>query len=322
MASVNQSTLQNQVNVPSSSCRDPKFSPSSCRNPNFSSDIFRRKPPEPPGKHHCLQPNFIIKLRPQTDLTSSDYRKAGVVDGLLSKYSKIRPYKFVFEGYKPTEIHLYYIQWSSVRDAVVKLWEGFLSQQHSFTPILVRNVYVSSDGDELYERLQPLFVSKLKELECSELVKKWEKKLQSLDKEIEGNSVATRKFQPVQQFEELKKKKLGLRSEKELIFKRIQEFRNGIRCLIDYIDKKEENEHDRVLPFRFHDDEFDWPRIYHVMMRECRRLADGLPIYAYRTEILQHISYEQVIFQLILRIIDSFLVLIFFGIFWFAKLPR
>ncbi|CAO2828283.1 unnamed protein product [Amaranthus hypochondriacus] len=294
MASVNQSTLQNPVNVPSSSCRNPKFSPSSCRNPNFSSDFFRRKPPEPPGKPHCLQPNFIIKLCPQTDHTSSDYRKAGVVDGLLSKYSKIRPYKFVFEGYKPTEIHLFYIQWSSVRDAVVKFWEGFLSQEHSFTPILVRNVYVSSDGDELHERLQPLFVSKLKELECSELVKKWEKKLQSLDKEIEGNSVATRKFQPLQQFEELNKKKLGLRSERELIFKRIQEFRNGIRCLIDYINKKEESEQDKVLPFRFHDDEFDWPRIYHVMMRECRRLDDGLPIYAYRTEILQHISYAQI----------------------------
>lgn len=59
-------------------------------------------------------------------------------------------------------------------------------------------------------------------------------------------------------------------------------------------DKLEETGEDSVPIFKFVRGEFNWNRIHHLILRECKRLDDGLPIYAYRQEILQRIYLEQV----------------------------
>ena len=40
--------------------------------------------------------------------------------------------------------------------------------------------------------------------------------------------------------------------------------------------------------------EVDFARVHKIMLRECRRLKEGLPIYAYRRRILNHIFTNQV----------------------------
>jgi ATP-dependent RNA helicase DHX8/PRP22 len=41
-------------------------------------------------------------------------------------------------------------------------------------------------------------------------------------------------------------------------------------------------------------EDVDFVRLHMMMLRECRRLNEGLPIYAYRTKILNHIFNNQV----------------------------
>jgi ATP-dependent RNA helicase DHX8/PRP22 len=40
--------------------------------------------------------------------------------------------------------------------------------------------------------------------------------------------------------------------------------------------------------------EVDFARVHKIVLRECRRLKEGLPIYAYRRRILNHIFTNQV----------------------------
>jgi hypothetical protein len=42
------------------------------------------------------------------------------------------------------------------------------------------------------------------------------------------------------------------------------------------------------------DGELDFARVHLMMLRECRRLKEGMPIYAYRQRILNHISSNKV----------------------------
>ncbi|KMT08595.1 hypothetical protein BVRB_6g138750 [Beta vulgaris subsp. vulgaris] len=250
----------------------------SSRNHNYS----RVRPPETHSR-----PNFIVKLCP----SPHDTLHSAVVKSLIFKYCETRPYDVVFQ-LKSSAVLLYFVEWTCAREAVVKFWESLFSGEHNLTPVLIRNVDVPSDVVELNCRLKPLFLDKLKCLDSGEIVTQWEDKLKSVDTEIDVVSVAMRKHQPLPLFEKLKKKKEGLRGEKEMIFRRILEFKAALRCLSRLIE--EEKEDDEILLFQFNNG-LDWPRIYHVIMREVRRFEHGLPIYAYRREILRHIMSQQIL---------------------------
>lgn len=269
----------------------PNLPPYYSRNPSFPANYPRGRPPEPPVyRRSSVRPNFVIKLTPHRE-TTAKYRDSSLVRGLVSKYCELMPYDVVFRS-QPYAILLFFTQWRYALEGVVKFWETLLSGEHHLTPTLIRNVVVPSDGDELDERLKPLFAAKLRGLETSEVVKKCEDKMRDLDKQLDDVTAVMRKPQQLRLFEESKKKKEGLRSEFELIFNRIDEFKVGVRCLLNYVEGVEEGD-GVVSPFRF-ENRVDWTKIYHMMMRECRRLDDGLPIYAYRRELLHRISSQQV----------------------------
>ncbi|KAI3823086.1 hypothetical protein L1987_04512 [Smallanthus sonchifolius] len=77
---------------------------------------------------------------------------------------------------------------------------------------------------------------------------------------------------------ELSNKKEGNAREKELIERRISEYNSAMGCILDYLDGKVFNSSDvKVLMLK---GAFNWNQNYWMIKRECRRLDDGLPIYA------------------------------------------
>lgn len=125
-----------------------------------------------------------------------------------------------------------------------------------------------------------------------EEVKKWRKKLQSTVDEIDDVSYLLSRRNKPGVCQQLCDRKKGLSAERDLIGKRLGEFKSAMNCIQAHLEgNKDEEEGVQVLKFGA---SFDWNRIYCLISRERRRLEDGLPIYAYRRDILQQIHLQQI----------------------------
>lgn len=190
---------------------------------------------------------------------------------------------------------LFYEQWSEALGTMVQLWEmklddiGFL-----FLPRVVSNIEAPSDRSELNSRLKVLFLEKLKELKEGELVEKWKKKLGTLMDEHKRVSDLLHNNSSVRVFNELLEKRYVLEGERNVISNKIEEFRSALRCIEEYLEDEGKNKERDVEVFQFVGGKIERERIYKLMMRECRRLDDGLPIYSHRREIIRQIHSEQV----------------------------
>ena len=82
---------------------------------------------------------------------------------------------------------------------------------------------------------------------------------------------------------------------------------SSIRCaMLCGTDDDEEAEQEGVDVFEIGEGEdVDFVRLHMIMLRECRRLNEGLPIYAYRRKILDHIFSNQVGFDDIANLLCS-----------------
>ncbi|XP_019185180.1 PREDICTED: ATP-dependent RNA helicase DEAH11, chloroplastic-like [Ipomoea nil] len=186
---------------------------------------------------------------------------------------------------------LCYERWSETLEVMEHLWRTRLAGKLLFSPVLIRNVDLPSDKVELENRLKPVFYQRVRELIDGELVKNSRKKLTEVMAEANAVSVQLRKLKSLA----LLKKKEALLAELELIRERTEEFRQGIRCVKCHlkppcpedIDDSEET----VLKL---EGDFNWDRLHSLMMRECKRLKDGLPIYSFRHQILREIRRHQV----------------------------
>lgn len=246
-------------------------------------------PPPPPPSHR--RPNFIVQL-----LSNSNSRgvKKAEIEGLISKLT-FKPYSVRVCESGNVLGTIYYQQWFEALETVVQLWDMRLKNGHLLSPRLIQNVQVPSDKDELRDRLKPLFLAKLKGLFEDELVKKWERKLERVLDEVREVDLTLKKLNKLREFNELKQRKDGLVKEGDFICNRVEEFKTGVQCLVDYLEGKGEEEGLglKVGVFKF-GREFDWEKIHCLMIRECRRFDDGLPIFAFRREILQQIHCQQV----------------------------
>ncbi|KAL8476240.1 hypothetical protein ACS0TY_028776 [Phlomoides rotata] len=253
--------------------------------PQCSSD-YRDRPPSPPRD----RPNFIVQLR-------SDAQ--GVVKGddtvALVKRLEFQPQKLNVVPSNYILATLFYEQWSEARETMVQLWEMKLNDKsHVFLPRVVSNVEVASDRLELDDRLKVLFLEKLKGLREGDLVVPWQKKLGAVLGEIDRVMDLLRKPQKLGFVDELMRTRNGLEAERDLIFNRMQEFKSGFECIENYLEIGEKNEGGENPVFQFSDGKIVWEKIYKLMMRECRRLDDGLPIYAHRRDIMKQIQSHQV----------------------------
>lgn len=245
---------------------------------------------KPSDSASLSRPNFIIEL--VSEKRSVESKTA--VQALIDK-CKPQPLSSRFNQSGVLVAALYFREWVETLEAMVWFWETRLDGVHTLTPNLNPLVSVPSDVMELRERLQALFSDHIKRLIEGEEVKKWN----SIRDDLFGESrtVMTLLGNPrtLKSFNELQDKLKGLDGEKVLVEKKVAEFKCALNSLLDYVEGKRLGKYgeENVQVFKLEGD-FNWRKIHSLMLRECRRLNDGLPMYAYRSEIIQQIRSQQV----------------------------
>lgn len=121
-----------------------------------------------------------------------------------------------------------------------------------------------------------------------------------MEGEIQNITSQLRNKNSVQFYLEMKARREKLGEDKQQLEARLSEFQASVRCILKHIGEKQDEVEASyeysVEPFKFGGltGAIDWGRIHHVMVRECRRLDDGLPIYSYRRKILKEFLFNQV----------------------------
>ncbi|KAL1538654.1 RNA helicase [Salvia divinorum] len=270
--------------------QEPPFRRSSYQQQQYRSQFHSNNYDRPP-ENVPARPNFIVHLRPEPQKSNSV--KRADAEAVIRKL-KFQPQKSMFVMSNSNSASLCYEQWSETLATMVQLWEMKLDDKgFSFVPRLVSNVELPSDRLELNDRLKVLFLGKLKGLKEGELVEKWVKKLGAVKDEIKRISRILSDKASLRVFSELWEEKEVLVGESTFISNRIEEFRLGISSIEEHLEDGEKEERDFEV-LRFARGKIEWGRIYMLMMRECRRLDDGLPIYAHRQEIIKQIHCQQV----------------------------
>ncbi|KAL8229499.1 hypothetical protein R6Q57_014399 [Mikania cordata] len=249
----------------------------------------RRRDRSPPSSRRGS--NFVIELRSKNNDQQNSYNRHEIVT-LMGKFQCCPDDFFLYQS-GAVAGRFFYQQWSSALDTIVYLWEVLLDGRLSFMPRLVQNLLVPSDTDEFNSRLRVLFTDRIMGLMEGELVKKLGNKVEELSREIARVDLLLKKPKRLAIHRELSNKKEGHVREKEMIERRIKEFNSAMECLLDYLEGKAfDSSNVKVLMLK---GAFDWNKIYWLIKRECRRLDDGLPIYADRKDILWQIHCRQVL---------------------------
>ncbi|XP_023728927.1 ATP-dependent RNA helicase DEAH11, chloroplastic [Lactuca sativa] len=242
----------------------------------------------PPSSTIRRRPNFVIELCSQNN-DHNTYNRHEIVT-LMGKFTCDPDDFFIYEK-GVVAGRFFYQQWPNALETIVYLWEVLLNGGLSFMPRLRQNLIVPSDTEEYNSRLRVLFSERIKRFIEGELVKTWEKKLDQVSNEIAKIDGLLRKPKKYVTHMELSKKKEGFVREKLLIGKRIGEFKSGMECILDYVNGKVIDSSDvKVLKLKGN---IVWSKIHWLIKRECRRLDDGLPIYADRKEIIWQIHCQQ-----------------------------
>ncbi|CAM8888095.1 unnamed protein product [Rhodiola kirilowii] len=263
---------QSHRNSPSIYARDrPRGGIQSAYRGNRTSEGMRYRPP-----------NFVVELRGERGSMSDEE-----VRSVLEK-CKLKPDGFRLYRSGKVALELFFTEWIHALEGTVSMWELRFDGFHSWTPAVVSRVLLPSDMVELEDRLKVLFCERLEGYLKGALVEKWLNRLDSVLDDLACISKKLKKPNKIAVHNELSRKKDGLMEERELISKRLKEFRSAMECIIGYLREKP----DAGKIFKF-DGDFDMGRIYQLIMREVKRLEDGLPIYSFRQEILQIIKDHQ-----------------------------
>jgi ATP-dependent RNA helicase DHX8/PRP22 len=135
-------------------------------------------------------------------------------------------------------------------------------------------------------------------------VNRWIEEWDRLLKEINHVNSLLSKSSPIRVQEQNIDRKKALDGEKSLIERRLKEFESAMECILKYLEEKNNDEngdydydydYEVVNVFRF-GEKFDWEKIYNLIVRERCRFEEGLPIYAYRREILQQLHHQKVLY--------------------------
>ncbi|KAI3814030.1 hypothetical protein L1987_18772 [Smallanthus sonchifolius] len=247
----------------------------------------RRRDRSPNPSATNRRPNFEIELRSRNN-DPNNYNRHEIVT-LMGKL-ECDPDDFFLNKTGVVAARFLYQQWPNALETTMYLWEVLLDGCLSFMPRLVQNLLVPSDTEELNSRLRVLFRKRIIGLMEGESVMKLGKKLEEVNREIARLGLLLKKPTRLATHMELSKKKEGHVREGELIRRRLGEFKSGMECIVDYLDGKVSDDV-RVLLLK---GAFNWNKIYWMIKRECRRLDDGLPIYADRKDILWQIHCQQV----------------------------
>ncbi|XP_072992514.1 ATP-dependent RNA helicase DEAH11, chloroplastic-like [Typha latifolia] len=233
------------------------------------------------------KPSFVVLLlRPKSTakpLSSSDIKSL-----IASCPSPPEEYSIPSSG--RLAAMLFFHRKSDAIDDFVFLWSRRLDGDHPMTPRLE-----PSDLAEDGSRVRALFSRHVGRLLESDTVRQCEEMIHKVGVEIKKVSQLLQQRNRLVKFGELQDRKNRLEMEREQMECKLEEFRAAMECLLARLRKERgKKEMEKVEIFNL-GHELDYGRIHGLMMRECRRLEDGLPIYACRRKILNHIFSNQAI---------------------------
>ncbi|KAH7520502.1 hypothetical protein FEM48_Zijuj08G0150600 [Ziziphus jujuba var. spinosa] len=266
--------------------------------PNYRSNPKNSTPNLPPNHHlgpaalssPFERPNFVVNLV----VEHRDARRPDV--NALLRQCKSKPESFRLSHSGMAVGTLYFRQWVDALAAVVWFWESRLDGAHSLIPKLSPLVIVPSDQDELRDRLRELFSNRIRRLMEGEAVEKWNKKSVNLSNEIRRVWALLKNPNRLNVYAELSEREKRLGAEKDLVEKRLKEFKSAMNSLLVHLEGKRtttevvvDGEGNNVKLFNLEGD-YDWRRIHSLMLRECRRLEDGETGSGKSTQLVQFLA--------------------------------
>lgn len=177
--------------------------------------------------------------------------------------------------------------------AARELWSLRLEGLHLLTPYLPNAALAA----HAFSLIASLFASHASRLLDTDLVSRSAARSAELAASIQSLEHRLRSRNSFRDFDQLHLQKKTLEAEKDLVDAKIAEYKAAMssirRAMLGGTDDEEEG----VGVFGIGEGEdVDFVRLHMMMLRECRRLNEGLPIYAYRRKILNHIFNNQVTF--------------------------
>jgi ATP-dependent RNA helicase DHX8/PRP22 len=177
-------------------------------------------------------------------------------------------------------------------DAARGLWALRLEGQHSLTPHLQQPA-LASLASSLIASLFADHASRLLDSGLLGLSAARSAELAASIQNVKKRLASRNRFR---EFDQLRLEKETLEADKSLVDAKIAEYKAAMRSIHSaMLCGTEEEDDEGVGVFGIlKDGEFDFSRVHMMMLRECRRLKDGMPIYAYRRRILTHSFSNQV----------------------------
>ncbi|KAF0908053.1 hypothetical protein E2562_022903 [Oryza meyeriana var. granulata] len=177
--------------------------------------------------------------------------------------------------------------------AARELWSVRLEGLHLLTPD-VSDPALASHAAPL---IASLFAAHASRLLDSDLVSLTAARSSELAASIQTVKRRLTAYNRIRDFEQLQVQKRTLEAEKDLVDAKIAEYKAAMRsirrALLRGTEDDEEGEEGLEVFGIGGGGEMDFARLHRIMLRECRRLKEGLPIYAYRRNILDHIFANQ-----------------------------
>ncbi|KAM0850437.1 hypothetical protein ACQ4PT_053082 [Festuca glaucescens] len=180
-------------------------------------------------------------------------------------------------------------------EAARELWSLRLEGLHFINPYLPDAPLAA----HAYPLIASLFASHASRLLDSGLVSRCAARSTELAVSIQSVKHRLRGHNNLRDFDQLNLQKKTLEAEKDLVDDKIAEYKAAMnlirRAMLYGTDDEEEVDEEGVDVFGIGEGEdVDFVRLHMMMLRECRRLNEGLPIYTYRRKILDHIFNNQV----------------------------
>ncbi|CAN6455402.1 unnamed protein product [Victoria cruziana] len=238
-----------------------------------------------------VMPGFEVQLVP----SGGKGLRASEIDEFILACPTADSTRVFYSG--PIAARLGYRQWKDAAKAVMAIWVARLVHGHFVTPRLRAFGRASANCEKLAVMLKSLFVSHIDGLLEGEAVQRCKKKLEALEKKVAEVMTVIKEGNRLARYWKLQAELDGLNIEKSQTARRLEEFRSAAFAVVSLLELSGQNSvEDEVELFWLGDDqEPNWDRIHHILLRECRRLEEGLPIYSCRRQILSHIHSRQVL---------------------------
>ena len=182
----------------------------------------------------------------------------------------------------------------SLREAAAaarELWAHRLEGHHLLTPEL-RDPALAAHASPLIASLFAAHASRLLDSDLSVLSAARSAEIAASIQAVKGRLGSPNRFRD---FNQLILEMKTLEAEKELVDAKIAEYQAAMRSIQRAMLREADDYEEGVDVFgSVQGVEVDFARVHKIMLRECRRLKEGLPIYAYRRRILNHIFTNQV----------------------------